>query len=106
MILYEEGNNDFEKYFLIGGSSDSYDFEIRLMKIKYSDGKRDCLFLDTIKNVFNIKDIQNYFSYSLQPICKGYLLTSSNKEFYLYKIETEVEKKENQGDLLYNLLGN
>ena len=106
MILYERGNNDFEKYFLIGGSSDSYDFEIRLMKIKYSDDKRDCLFLDTIKNVFNIKDIQNYFSYSLQPICKGHLLTSSNKEFYLYKIETEVEKKENQGDLLYNLLGN
>ena len=106
MILYERGNNDFEKYFLIEGNSDSYDFEIKLMKIKYSDGKRDCLFLDTIKNVFNIKDIQNIFSNSLQLIYEGHLLTSSNNEFYLHKIETEVEKKENQGDLLYNLLGN
>ena len=97
MTVYEKENNDNKKYFthfLIGGNTNSYEFEIRLFKIMFLDGNgNDCLCFVFIKKVIYHKFIQKYYSYSLQSISNGQLIISSQNEFYLYKIEKEVQKE-------------
>ena len=102
MTLYEREKNDNKKYFihfLIGGNTNSYEFEIRLFKIMFLDlSGKDCLCFEFIKKVIYHKFIQKYYSYSLQSISNGQLIISSQNEFYLYKIEKEVQKELNSSD--------
>ena len=117
MTLYERQNNNNNKYFthfLIGGNIYSNEFEIRLFKILFSNGKgKDCLSFEYIKRVVYYEDIQNYYSFMVQSIMDGQLIISSNIGFYLFiirayvkKIEEkkEIEKDEewNENDSVYN----